>query len=514
MNSLALVTTALLALGSAPSVQDAGAPAPVSSAPQAPEDPEAGGDLTASVVKVFSQQRFPDYVSPWTKRKPSESTGSGVVIEGNRVLTNAHVVQFASRIELQPNRSSKKYAAKVVGIAPGIDLAVLEVTKDADEFFADRRPLEMQPELPSVMDQVNVYGYPMGGTDLSVTEGIISRIEYTGFAFDRSGLIVQIDAAINPGNSGGPAVVDGRLIGLATSRLTTGDDIGFLTPVDEIRAFLADIADGSYEGRPRLYGSFQTLENEALRERLGVDDAVTGLVVTTPGSDAADYPLRTLDVITRIGDHDIQVDGKVEMRADLRLDFGVLVPEYAEGGTIPLQIFRAGELLDVRVPVAASRELLVPYLGEDYPSYFIHGPLAFSPFYREFALNLAGSYPVELIHEQSPLLARMNHVAPGEELVMVLPTLFDHPLTRGYGGPQFSIIDTVNGTPIKSLRQLVEVLRDSTERFVEFRFAGYGQEVLVFDREELERSTEEILNDSGIRYRHSSDLDGVWPRDR
>ena len=51
----------------------------------------------------------------------------------------------------------------------------------------------------------------MGGSDLSVTEGIVSRIEYTGFDLDRAGLIIQIDAAINPGNSGGPALVENRL---------------------------------------------------------------------------------------------------------------------------------------------------------------------------------------------------------------------------------------------------------------------------------------------------------------
>jgi hypothetical protein len=112
----------------------------------------------------------------------------------------------------------------------------------------------------------------------------------------------------------------------------------------------------------------------------------------------------------------------------------------------------------------------------------------------------------------------MNEVVTGgagdEELVMLLPTLFDHPLTRGYGGPQFSIVEAVNGVHVRGLQHLFELLRDASDTWLEITFAGRGQEVLIFDREELETSTEEILNDNGIRYRHSSDLEGAWPRDR
>ena len=490
--------------------QEAPAPAPAP-VPAVAAEPS----VTETVVKVFAQQRYPDFLNPWSKESPSEATGSGVLIAGRRILTNAHVVQWASRVELQPYRSSKKYAAEIVGMAPAVDLALLEVTKDADEFFEGRTPIEMQAELPALRAAVGVFGYPVGGSDLSVTEGIVSRIEYTGFDLDRAGLIIQIDAAINPGNSGGPALVESRLVGLATSRLSSGDNIGFLTPVEEIQAFLADLEDGTYQGRPRLFDSFQTLENEALRARLGLAAGTTGLVVTEPGDPAPDYPLKRLDVVTHIGDREIQVDGKVAFDGDLRLDFGVLVPEFARDGRVPLRVARGGESLELSVPAASRRDLLVDYLGGGYPAYFIHGPLVFSPCYREFSLGLADARTEALVFDENPILSRMNEVAPGgEELVMLLPTLFDHALTRGYGRPQFAVVETLNGTKVKSLAHLVELLRDSTETYLELAFAGRGQEVLVFEREELERATEEILDERGIRYRHSADLDGVWPADR
>ncbi|HYM35987.1 MAG TPA: hypothetical protein VET48_11355, partial [Steroidobacteraceae bacterium] len=64
-----------------------------------------GGKLEESVVKVFASMRVPDPTKPWTKQAPGEVTGSGVVIGGNRILTNAHVVLYANEIQVQANQS-------------------------------------------------------------------------------------------------------------------------------------------------------------------------------------------------------------------------------------------------------------------------------------------------------------------------------------------------------------------------------------------------------------------------
>src|SRR5438477_12889374 len=107
----------------------------------------------------------------------------------------------------------------------------------------------MRKTLPDAKDPVVVYGYPTGGTSLSVTKGIISRIEFTGYNLSVPGLRIQIDAAINPGNSGGPAVVGEEMAGIAFSRLGGGtQNIGYIIPSEEIELFLKDIADGKYDG--------------------------------------------------------------------------------------------------------------------------------------------------------------------------------------------------------------------------------------------------------------------------
>src|SRR5450631_4614000 len=90
-----------------------------------------------SVVKVFATMRYPDPFKPWSKQAPSEVTASGVVIEGRRILTNAHVVLYASQVQIQANAAGDKVAAAVVAVAPGIDLAILQLD---DAAFFDRHP--------------------------------------------------------------------------------------------------------------------------------------------------------------------------------------------------------------------------------------------------------------------------------------------------------------------------------------------------------------------------------------
>jgi S1-C subfamily serine protease len=221
------------------------------------------GRVEASVVKVFSTVRRPDSFKPWTKEPAEEISGSGVIIEGKRILTNAHVVMYASQVQVQANQTGDKISAKVVAIAPGIDLALLKL--DDEKVFDTHGALRRATDMPDVKDAVMAYGFPAGGSNLSITKGIVSRIEFAAYNRPVSGLRIQIDAAINHGNSGGPAVVGDQMIGLAFSSLGGTQNIGYIIPNEEIELFLADVADGKYDGKPALYEDLQTLENAALR---------------------------------------------------------------------------------------------------------------------------------------------------------------------------------------------------------------------------------------------------------
>src|SRR4051812_1615522 len=84
--------------------------------------------IESSVVKLLVTKRQPDFFRPWTKAAPEKVSGSGVVIDQNRILTNAHVVMNASEVFVQMRRGGDQLAAKVKAIGPGIDLAIVELT--------------------------------------------------------------------------------------------------------------------------------------------------------------------------------------------------------------------------------------------------------------------------------------------------------------------------------------------------------------------------------------------------
>src|SRR5579862_7175452 len=153
--------------------------------PAAPRGPIAQAAENA-VVKVFATLRRPDVTRPWAKSAATEVSGSGVVIEGKRILTNAHVVTYASQIQVEGSQSGDKVPATLEAIAPGIDLAVLKL--EDESFFSNRSPLPRASKLPQIKDAVFAYGFPTGGTTLSITRGIVSRIEFVGYSYLNSGL--------------------------------------------------------------------------------------------------------------------------------------------------------------------------------------------------------------------------------------------------------------------------------------------------------------------------------------
>lgn len=221
--------------------------------------PARATQLENAVVKIFTTSRQPDLFRPWNKAAPSESTGSGVVIEGNRILTNAHVVNYASKVEVRAKEGGDKLIAKVVAVARGIDLAVLEL--EDKSFFANRPAPQRASALPEVKDEVLAYGYPIGGNSLSITKGIVSRIEFVPYNFPTQGLRIQVDAAINPGNSGGPVFAGDKMIGVAYAIVNSSQNIGYIIPNEEVDLFLKDIQDGQYDGKPAMFDGLQTLEN-------------------------------------------------------------------------------------------------------------------------------------------------------------------------------------------------------------------------------------------------------------
>jgi S1-C subfamily serine protease len=463
-----------------------------------------------SIVRVTSVVRLPNPVRPWARQNPIEVAGTGSIIDGRKILTSAHLVLYAEEVYVQPGQGGDRIEAKVAAIGPGIDLAVLTLDPTESDFFTKRPPLPRAGALPEVSSRVVVKGFPVGGISLATTQGIVSRVDYAYYETGSFGLRIQVDAAINPGNSGGPALVDGKVAGLVYG-VGPAENVGYVIPNEEIDDFLADAADGRYDGKPRLSDQFQTLENEALRAKLGLTKAARGIMVREPRRRDSTYPIQEFDVVSAIGDKPIDNEGMVQVRDNLRLSFRYLVAKLVRDGSVPLSIVRAGKARQVRLPVDRDDDRLLRSYDGRQPSYFVCGPLVFSPVMAD-AASVYMRYNPSIVARNSPILTRGNERAntPGEELVVVTAPMLPHRMTKGYGEPFGQVLDAVNGTKIRNIRQLIETLRDAKDEFLTFRFSETGSETLVFRRQAMLEATDPLMSQNGIPRRGSDDTLPVW----
>src|SRR6516164_1957036 len=252
-------------------------PVPVPMAP-----PKPNGPVQKSLVRITATAVDPDYKAPWNAGGLQRGVGAGFVISGNRIMTNAHVIANGRYITVERDGDPNKYPAQVQFIANDCDLAL--VTVPAKDFFKNMLPLKFGG-IPELESTVSAYGYPIGGERMSVTTGIVSRIDfqlYTHSSVDQH-LAIQISAQINPGNSGGPVMQDAKVVGVAFQGYS-GDiaqGVAYMVPTPVINRFLKDVTHGHYDGYVDLSITTFKLTNPAERAALGLPDDNSGVLVET-----------------------------------------------------------------------------------------------------------------------------------------------------------------------------------------------------------------------------------------
>ncbi|MEM8495259.1 MAG: trypsin-like peptidase domain-containing protein [Planctomycetota bacterium] len=470
-----------------------------------------------STVYIEAVTRQPQYTEPWRRAAPQDSNGTGFVIDAtfdgetsHHILTANHVVQHADEITVYLPEPMGARPAEVVIASPEFDLALLRLEQgDQLERIA---ALPIAPVPPVVQQDIRVFGYPIGGADQSVTSGIVSRIETHWTEYDRLALRAQIDAALNPGNSGGPAIGHGRVLGLAYQVQNDAENIGYLVPSVEIIRFLQDVADAKYDRPAYLTVRWQALVHKAQRRALKVPNHETGVWVrgvrNLPDGHPHTSEIQPNDVITAIGPIDVNNEGLAMLYPGITGQFEYLADRYAFEGKVPLTIYRDGKRMVVREPAPNQPPRLLPWLMNEQPPYYIYGPIVFTRATRELYYEVNESFRPILGIYGSPLMTRFADWKEDEdhELVAVSSSYFPHPTTRGLEDPMFNVIRTVNGKPVKNLRALVQQLENSRDSFVELVFDDAYSDRAVFDRATIAKSTEQILEDNGIRHRASPEF--------
>src|SRR5213083_226736 len=455
------------------------APGPRRSSPPAQEvvpvpvpivPPKPNGPVQKSLVRITATSVEPDYRAPWNAGGLQRGVGAGFVISGNRIMTNAHVVANSRYVTVERDGDPNKYPATVQFIANDCDLALITVS--APDFFKNMIPLKFGG-IPTLESTVSSYGYPIGGERMSVTTGIVSRIDfqlYTHSSVDQH-LAIQISAQINPGNSGDVA-----------------QGVAYMIPTPVMNRFLKDISNGQYDEYPDLAITYAKLQNPAQRKYLGlVDDDRGVLVSSVVAAGPSDGILKSGDVLLSIDGHPIASDANVELDGE-RSQFEEVVERKFKGDSVKLDILRDKQ------PMAVTIKLFKPWpysiQGHSYdtrPRYVLYGALLFQP----LSLDMLEAYrtsDLRLRHFFEYFILEQIYLDHPD--VIVLSNILPDPINSYLGPYKGGIVDEVNGKKIRTLDELSEAFAQAPERLV-IRMIGDGPP-LVLDRNKVEAARERI----------------------
>lgn len=430
------------------------------------------------------------------------------------ILTNAHVVHRQTSVLVQRHGCPGKHPGRILCVGRGCDLALLTV--DSPTFWEGPsmvKPLRLSSAIPSLDENVTCVGYPMGGNNVCVTRGIVSRIDMHSYAVGQNPLLtIQIDAALNPGNSGGPCF-DGhhQVVGVAYGTLKKAASAGYIIPVRVVRLFIQQyVAFGRFPGVADVGIICQNLENPSLRSYLRIPESEAGGVRVRKVSllGPANGLVEDDDVVLAVNGQTVAQDGTIEFRAGERIDASYLVSCTAMYTKATLRILRKGETLEVDIECRPPVYLVPRLDGVDaHPSYLVFGGLVFVP--------LTLPWMTEVFRRRQPShIRRYLHESPEKEgqEVIVLSHVLAHNINMGYHSLSHVIVKSVNGREVDNMRQLADAVsalvaeQKDGPKIVDFLFL-YGTKVAL-DIQLCKEKDMEILRLHAIHSACSPDLAG------
>jgi S1-C subfamily serine protease len=449
-----------------------------------------------SLVRIQTVSQDPDYTAPWNPGTVGQGIGAGFVIDGNRIMTNAHVVSNSRMIWITREGDPTRYPAKVLHVAHDSDLAVLRPVNP--DFFKGMQPLGFG-NIPKIESSVMVYGYPIGGESASVTRGIVSRIETEDYSHSGADmhLVVQIDAAINPGNSGGPVIQGGSVVGVAFQGYSgdVAQNTGYMIPTPVIKRFLTDITDGHYDHYVDLAITTFPLYNPAARHALGLPDDNRGVMVSSVfGGGSSAGILKPRDVVLAIDGHSVASDGTLDLDGS-NVEMSEVVERKFKGDKVELDVIRDGKPLKLTVPLDEPFPFnLHAYSYDVKPLFLIFGGLVFQPLNEDF--NAATQIKNSRTRFYFDHFLENDLYKERPEIV-ILSTILSDPVNAYADEFAQAIVDKINGAKIKTLNDAAAAFAKPSEYYA-IEFLGDSRP-LVLEAKAVEAAKERIRKRYGLR---------------
>ena len=443
-----------------------------------------------AVVRIENSSLNPDYRNPWNTGRDSGGNGTGWLVSENKFLTNAHVVSNSRIIYIKKVGDAKPYRARIVHIAHDCDLAMLEL--EDPSAFKGVTPFEIG-KLPQLDTTVKVIGYPIGGERISITSGVVSRVDFLSYSHTSVDLhlTIQIDAAINPGNSGGPVIQNGKVVGVAFQGYSgnIAQNTGYMIPTPVIRRFLKDVEDGNYDHYVDLSMSDFPLLNPAQRKALGLANDGIGIMVAAAEEDgSAGGILQTGDVLLAIDGRSVKSNGLINYEGE-DVNMNEIVERKFAGDVIELKIWRQNKSIDAKVTL----KRFLPYLiaakkYDEKPRYVMFSGLVFQPLDR----NLMAAHGIKSLqiryHFDSYVSADIYKDRPE---IIVLTSILPDSINSYFSNFTHSIVDEVNGVKVKTLKDVHNALAKDKGDYIVISLLGNGRPIVI-ERAKVEAAQKRI----------------------
>lgn len=454
---------------------------------QEPTRSEESRECPVGLLSVHTTYQEYDPIRPWEKGTPQVASAMGVYLGDNRLLTAAGGMSRATFVEISLPDMSRTVPAKVLKVDDDLGLALLSVLHESDKDIFENLPALDIGEPIRIGGKVRLHALVQGEIPVS-TELVAESAFLTGTGIPalttRSQSPLPHDMSV-----GLPALRDGHLTGMVVSYNGENQAVNLIN-AEMLQRFLEQSPENT--GVPVVGLSFASLDDPAFCRYLKLDPGQGGLYISkvAPLGAGAAAGIRKGDVLTGIEGMPLDKRGKIHhpIYGTLNADMRSLKPL---GESVVLDISRDGT--EMHIPVQLNRDAIEkgPFCyerGSAEPRYAMWGGMLFLPLtgnYLNALKEKASNLPLSFLRakEQTEEI-----IKAGRQDVVALTLVIPTPATLGYESLGFCIVEAVNGTPITSFAQFVELLDTDTPDGITELSISHAPYKIYLDRKTVERS--------------------------
>ncbi|CAA7030416.1 unnamed protein product [Microthlaspi erraticum] len=358
------------------------------------------------------------------------------------------------------------------------------------------KPLDLG-DVPSLYETVFVVGYPRGGDNISITKGIVSRVEVTKYSHSKAKLMtIQIDAAINSGNSGGPVFMENKVVGVPFQGLSSSENTGYIIPTPVVKHFICRVKEnGGLDGFCSLGIWCQHMENALIRNYFKMTSEMTGILIKRINPLSSSYGiLKKDDVLLSVDGVPIGNDETVSFRKKERINFNHLVSMKKLGETISLKVLRDGKHHEFNINTKPVQPLIPAYEFDKQTSYYIHAAYVF--------LHLTKPY-IDASGIEDSILQYTPKYA--DEQIVVISQVLKDDISVGFTIFEDLQVKKVNGVRVENLKHLRQLIEECPTENLRLDLEN-DNTIIITSHESAKNITPKILKRYGIPTAMSKDL--------